>query len=202
MRAHAILCVLLALALGAPTANTMTTFTADLKPVGGLSVPGSGSVLIVADDAVITWQVNVTDVVGLSQLQIVDGMGDGSVEGVTLMTLDPPVTAESENLSGSFDASAVNPAVASNLGELAGHICMGHIYAAAKMEDGQMLMGKLRYMPEEGSALTCEEAVPGDHSSGHSAADATPSSSAIALNAASRSIVGTVMAVVVFVFLS
>jgi len=152
-------------------------------------------------------------VVDLTELQIVDGMGDGSVVGVTLKTLDPSVSGDSQ-LSGTFDASALNPAVGGDLDELAGHICMGHIYAAAKLEGGQMLTGKLAYEPEEGSTLTCEEAVPGDHSShmggdhmggdhmgGMTDADGTTttsSSSAIALSASSRSVVATVVMAVVF----
>lgn len=138
--------------------------------------------------------------VDVTELQIVDGMGDGSVVGVTLKTFDPPVSGDVE-FAGSFGASEVNSAVAGDLDELAGHICMGHIYAAAKMENGQILMGKIRYVPEEGSTLTCEEAVPGDHS-GHSSDATKPSSSAIALNAASRRGIATVLAVVFFMFLS
>jgi hypothetical protein len=139
-------------------------------------------------------------VVGLSQLQIVDGAGDGSVEGVTLKTFDPPLTG-GQNLSGSFDASQVNPAVAGSLNELAGHVCMGHIYAAAKMESGQILMGKLVYVPEQGSTLACDEAVPGEHGGATDDHSTTPpASTALISSAISRSAVAVVIVAALFVF--
>ncbi len=185
-----------------------STFTSKLAPVGGPSVPGSGTVLIQADGPQVSWQVNVTDVVGLSQLQIVDGQGDGSVEGVTLKVLDPPVDG-SQNLSGSFNGSDLNPAVAANAAELAGHICMGHIYASAKMESGQMLMGKIVYVPEKGSAMTCDEAVVGAY--GTSGADmemdmdmdmpmSSSVTSAISMSRNALALVITVVAVVFITF--
>ena len=67
---------------------------------------------------------------------------------------------------------------------------MGHIYAAAKMESGAMLMGKLMYVPEQGSTLTCEEAVPGTHGSttdDHTSGAAVVSS-AFGIRAASKQI--------------
>lgn len=161
---------LLALALGFSPVNGIT-FTANLTPVGGPSVTGSGTVLIQADDEQVSWQIEVSDVVGLSLLQIVDGQGTGSVEGITLKTFDPPVDG-TQNISGSFDGSDLNPAVAGNAGELAGHICMGHIYASAKMVSGQMLMGAINYVvPENGSTMTCDDAVRETYGTSHSGAD-------------------------------
>lgn len=76
---------------------------------------------------------------------------------------------------------------------------MGHIYAAAKMESGAMLMGKLMYVPEQGSTLTCEEAVPGTHGSAtddHTSGAAVVSS-ALGIRAASRIGVAAMLAAVV-----
>jgi hypothetical protein len=130
--------------------------------------------------------------VGLSQLQIVDGNGDGSVEGVTLKTLNPPVSG-TQNLGGSYAVTDINPAVAANMDELAGHICMGHIYVSAKMESGQMLMGKLVYTAEEGSTFTCDEAFAETHGGDHMETTPPSPSSSVIVSAASRSIVAMIL---------
>ena len=44
---------------------------------------------------------------------------DGSVEGVTLKTLTPPINGDA-NLEGSFTSADLNPAVASDVMELQG----------------------------------------------------------------------------------
>ena len=101
------------------------------------------------------WQINVTDIKGLTEVVIADGMGTDYVDAVVLQSFNPAFSG-SQNINGSFGDAAIAPATAGSVDELAGHICMGHIYAIAKTTAGD-LIGKIVYVPDD--TATCEEAV-------------------------------------------
>lgn len=109
----------------------------------------------------IIWQANVTLAKGqtLTEMAIVDGKGAGAVVAAAIPVtpaLVGPLTAKAIN--GSFDAlDTLNPAVATDEIDLAGHMCMGHIYGVATTSAGE-LTAPFAYDPRD-KGDTCEEAV-------------------------------------------
>lgn len=144
-----------------PKRNAFTYFCRDfnatLAPGKTSTAQGSAVAKLYTHADKFYWQINVTDVEGLNEVVIADGIAGDYVDAVTLKAFSPAFSG-SQSINGSFAGTDINPAVAGDIDELAGHVCMGHIFVVAKTTGGN-LVGKITYAPQEGSTETCEEAT-------------------------------------------
>lgn len=130
-------------------------FIADLKSEDGTSV---GNVEAFIHDGEWTWEVNST--VPLSTAGIVDRRGDAAnpeftdLVDFTIAPQDNPV-GDLYQYQGTFDDSSIEiknkPSLfkeernMTNALQLAGHMCMGHIFVLANTTDGSSVYGPLMY---------------------------------------------------------
>jgi hypothetical protein len=87
------------------------------------------------------------------------------------LDVSAPLAGSPPTYNSSFAAAAISPDVAASVTELAGHMCMGHIFVAVDTADG-MLTGPMVYTPEEAGSATCDDAVGAHHGSVESTATA------------------------------
>jgi len=116
------------------------------------------------------WALNSTIPDGIDALEIVSATGPKSapvyVEAIQLIpVLNTTDASGMQMLNGSFmDPKQISPKVAASVYELAGHVCMGHIYLRANTTDGQTLLAPISYdeaqtLEYEGVSMTCDEAA-------------------------------------------
>ena len=133
-------------------------FNAELTPPPGSKATGAANVEAYLHEGIFYWTLNTTKTAKrVETLQIVDGKGNTQVVALILDTFTPPLSG-AKIANGSTDGTDLNPAVAADLYELAGHMCMGHIYALVTTPSGD-LQGPFVYQPEDGVTDTCANTV-------------------------------------------
>jgi len=158
-------------------------FTADVKTENGTSI---GNVEAFIHDGEWTWEANTT--ASLSTLAIVDRRGDAAnpeftdLVDLSITVQDTPV-GDLYQYEGTFDDSSIEiqnkPSLfkeernMTNALQLAGHMCMGHIFILANTTDGSSVYGPLVYAKDgdcyEGTKTTSMRMPMGDMSMGGSA---------------------------------
>ncbi len=146
-----------------------SAFSAELAALDGAPTPGALALRAEVHDGGWHWTADAAGVQGLTRLSIVDGKpapGRRAEEAVELLVLSNPLTGVGA-LSGDFGDADISPAVAADASELAGHVCMGHIWVLAETAAGP-LAAPLALPGTDAAA--CEAAVGGEHAD-HEAAE-------------------------------